>query len=173
MTWPVGRSRVYDLVAEHYAPVYRFAYRLSGKPDLAADLTQEAFCRAQENWGQLRDPDRPLPWLFSIVRNCYLRKCRDDRARKTVAFSEEFDWPEPVADEPIGEIDPCDLQKALDDLPENYRTPLILFYFEEFSYREIADQMGVALGTVMSRLARAKQHLRKRLETVISTGGAP
>jgi RNA polymerase sigma-70 factor (ECF subfamily) len=55
------------------------------------------------------------------------------------------------------------LQQALNELPEPFRTPLILYYFEEFSYRDIAAQMDVALGTVMSRLARAKAHLRARL----------
>jgi RNA polymerase sigma-70 factor (ECF subfamily) len=55
------------------------------------------------------------------------------------------------------------LQAALAELPEVYRTPLILFYFEEFSYKEIARQMGTPVGTVMSRLARAKSFLRRRL----------
>jgi RNA polymerase sigma-70 factor (ECF subfamily) len=60
-------------------------------------------------------------------------------------------------------VDPAHLQKALSELPEAFRTPIILYYFEDFSYREIAEQMGVPLGTVMSRLARAKAFLRQRL----------
>src|SRR5207253_6809688 len=65
--------------------------------------------------------------------------------------------------EPLPAIDPEQLQQALNELPEVYRTPIILFYFEEFGYREIAEQMELPIGTVMSRLARAKAYLRSRL----------
>ena len=67
------------------------------------------------------------------------------------------------AAEPLPIVDSAQLQKALGELPEVFRTPVILFYFEEFSYRDIAEQMDVPLGTVMSRLARAKTFLRQRL----------
>jgi RNA polymerase sigma-70 factor (ECF subfamily) len=67
--------------------------------------------------------------------------------------------------EPLPEIESQRLQLVLSELPEEYRTPLILFYFDDFSYRDIADQMNVPVGTVMSRLARAKAHLRARLLT--------
>src|SRR5262249_54958506 len=60
-------------------------------------------------------------------------------------------------------IDAAQLQEALNELPEVFRTPIILYYFEDFSYRDIAEQMDLAMGTVMSRLARAKAHLRVRL----------
>ena len=61
------------------------------------------------------------------------------------------------------DIDPARLQEVLNELDEPFRTPLILFYFEDFSYREIAEQMDLPIGTVMSRLARAKGYLRTRL----------
>ena len=67
------------------------------------------------------------------------------------------------ASEPLPDIDPACLQQALNELPEVFRTPIILYYFEDFSYRDIADQMDLPLGTVMSRLARAKAYLRGRL----------
>ena len=60
-------------------------------------------------------------------------------------------------------LDSAQLQKVLGELPETFRTPLILYYFEDFSYKDIAEQMNVPLGTVMSRLARAKAFLRQRL----------
>lgn len=72
------------------------------------------------------------------------------------------DVAEPLPD-PLPPIDPEQLQQALNELPEVYRTPIILFYFEDFGYREIAEQMDLPIGTVMSRLARAKGHLRSRL----------
>jgi RNA polymerase sigma-70 factor (ECF subfamily) len=69
---------------------------------------------------------------------------------------------EPAA-EPPASIDEADLRKALAELPESFRTPVILYYFADLSYRDIAEQMGLPMGTVMSRLARAKSHLRCRL----------
>jgi RNA polymerase sigma-70 factor (ECF subfamily) len=63
----------------------------------------------------------------------------------------------------LPDIDPETLQQALNELPEVYRTPIILYYFEEFGYRDIAEQMELPIGTVMSRLARAKAYLRARL----------
>ena len=72
------------------------------------------------------------------------------------------DLPELPAD-PLPEIDPEQLQQVLNELSEVFRTPLILYYFEDFSYRDIAEQMDLPLGTVMSRLARAKAYLRSHL----------
>jgi RNA polymerase sigma-70 factor (ECF subfamily) len=63
----------------------------------------------------------------------------------------------------VYQADPVDLETALDELPETLRTPVILFYFEGFSYQDIADHLNVARGTVMSRLWRAKALLRQRL----------
>jgi RNA polymerase sigma-70 factor (ECF subfamily) len=158
-----GRPRsVEQLVEEHYAALYRYAYRLSGAAADAEDLTQEAFCKAQASLGQLRDPGRAKPWLFSILRNAYLHRVRSDRQERRVPLDEVGDLAEPLP-EPLPAIDPERLQEALNELPEVFRTPIILYYFEDFSYRDIADQMDLPIGTVMSRLARAKAYLRGRL----------
>ena len=111
---------------------------------------------------QLRDAAAARGWLFTIVRNCYLHRLRSRKAAKTISLD---DSPEPIdrwdANPLI--IEPEKLQDALNELPEAFRTPLVLYFFEEFSYRQIADQMGIPVGTVMSRLARAKAYLRDRL----------
>lgn len=167
MDWPANLRRVRELADEYYESLYRYAYRLSGRADRAEDLTQETFCRAQMRLRQLRDADRPKPWLFAILRNCFLRGVRDERTAREVSLDGASELPHVGDDEPAFDIDPARLQEVLDSLPENYRTPLILFYFEEFTYRDIADQMGVPIGTVMSRLARAKATLRERLEHVV------
>ena len=153
---------VQRLVDEHYVAVYRYAYRLSGSSADAEDLTQEAFCKAQVNFGQLRDASRAKPWLFSILRNAYLHRVRSERQQRCVPLDSVSDLAEP-APEPLPDIDPERLQLALNDLPEVFRTPIILYYFEDFGYREIAEQMDLPIGTVMSRLARAKAYLRSRL----------
>jgi len=162
MTIPADARTVHRLVEDYYLALYRYAYRLSGNRVDAEDLTQDAFCKAQMQYRQLRDPDRVKPWLFAILRNGYLRKCRDAAVSRQVPLdaASELAQPSPGGDL---DVDPAALQLALNDLPEAYRTPLILFYFESFSYLEIAEQMGVPVGTVMSRLSRAKGYLRRRL----------
>jgi RNA polymerase sigma-70 factor (ECF subfamily) len=153
---------VRDLIDAHYDSLYRYAYRLSGSAADAEDLTQEAFRKALARLSQLRDRDRAKGWLFRILRNAYLHRVRDERRHRTVSLDSVGDLPDD-ADDPTPEVDPAKLQEALNDLDETFRTPVILFYFEDFSYRDIADQMDLPIGTVMSRLARAKAYLRSRL----------
>ena len=162
MGLPGSRQDVEKLVHEHYAPLYRYAYRLSGSAADAEDLTQEAFCTAQRKLGQLRDRGRAKAWLFSILRHAYLHRLRADKHQQFVPVEWLGDVPEPAPD-PLPPVEPERLQQALNELPETFRTPVILYYFEDFSYRDIAEQMDLPIGTVMSRLARAKAHLRNRL----------
>jgi RNA polymerase sigma-70 factor (ECF subfamily) len=159
---PERRRTVHRLVETYYAPLYRYAYRLTGSGIDAEDLTQETFCKVQQHLGQLRDPLRAKPWLFSILRNAYLHRIRAEKGQTVVPLDVVGDLAEPPAD-PLPAIDPERLQAALSELPEVYRTPIILYYFEDFSYRDIAEQMDLPIGTVMSRLARAKLFLRDRL----------
>jgi RNA polymerase sigma-70 factor (ECF subfamily) len=162
MPWPGRKHKVQKLVEEHYGSLYRYGFRLSGSAADAEDLTQEAFCQAQAKLGQLRDWNRARAWLFSILRNAYLRRIRDNKVEHLVSLDAVGEISERPP-EPLPDIDPAQLQQALNELPEPFRTPVILYYFEDFSYRDIAAHMDVALGTVMSRLARAKAHLRARL----------
>jgi RNA polymerase sigma-70 factor, ECF subfamily len=162
---------VTSLVEEHYAALYRYAYRLSGAAADAEDLTQETFCQAQLKLAQLRDPACAKAWLFSILRNAYLHRVRDRKQHNIVSLNGVAEPPERFTD-PLPDIDPGQLQEALNELPEVFRTPIILYYFEDFSYRDIAEQMELAMGTVMSRLARAKVHLRARLAPAAETADA-
>jgi RNA polymerase sigma-70 factor, ECF subfamily len=162
MSLPGKQRTVHRLVDEHYTALYRYAYRLSGSSADAEDLTQEAFCKAQLNLTQLRETHRAKAWLFSILRNAYLHRLRSDRQERCVSLDGIGDLAESLP-EPLPPVDPEQLQHALDELPEVFRTPVILYYFEDFSYRDIAEQMDLPLGTVMSRLARAKAYLRERL----------
>ena len=155
---------VRELVEAHYQPLYRYAYRLSGSAADAEDLTQEAFGKAVERLGQLRDPAKARHWLFRIVRNAYLHAVRDAKRARAVPLDSVGDVAAAVGEEsPLADVDPDRLQAALNDLDESFRTPLILFYFDDFSYKDIADQMDLPIGTVMSRLARGKAHLRAKL----------
>jgi RNA polymerase sigma-70 factor (ECF subfamily) len=98
--------------------------------------------------------------LFSIVRNCFLKSLQQSRCE---CSGDEHDWIVDPASEPPNELDEEELQLALNDLPETYRAPVLLFYFEDLSYREIAELLDVPIGTVMSRLSRGKEFLRSRL----------
>ena len=162
MGLPGSQRSVQQLVDEHYLGLYRYAYRLTGTAADAEDLTQETFCKAQLQLGQLRDADRAQAWLFSILRNAYLHRVRAQKHERRVSLDQVGDLAEPLPD-PLPEVAPARVQRALDELPEGFRTPVILFYFEEFSYRDIAEHLELPIGTVMSRLARAKAHLRERL----------
>jgi RNA polymerase sigma-70 factor (ECF subfamily) len=162
MGLPGSQRNVERLVNEHYESLYRFAYRLTGTTADAEDLTQEAFCSAQLKYDQLRDPARAKSWLFSILRNAYLRRLRSEKNKAVVSTDLLEDLAEPLPD-PLPPVDPERLQETIHELPEVFRTLIILYYFEEFSYRDIAEQMDLPVGTVMSRLARAKAHLKSRL----------
>jgi RNA polymerase sigma-70 factor (ECF subfamily) len=154
---------LHELIDAHYEALYRYAYRLSGSSADAEDLTQETFGKALAHLQQLREPDRAKAWLFRITRNLYLHKVRDQKRHKVIPLDAVGDLAQRGGDDAMPEIDPAKLQAALNELDEAFRTPIILFYFEEFSYRDIAEQMELPIGTVMSRLARGKAYLRNRL----------
>lgn len=155
-----------QLVDQHYESVFRFAYRLSGTSHAAEDISQQAFLDAQRKLDTLRDPDKVRAWLFMIVRNLYRRQVRDQVTHGEVALES---LAEPVGGEREGEgraqqsLDSESLQHVLNELPEEFRSTLLLFYFRELSYREIAEQLDVPIGTVMSRLSRGKKLLRERI----------
>jgi RNA polymerase sigma-70 factor (ECF subfamily) len=151
-----------ELARLHYPLLYRYAYHLCGSVEEAEDLTQHAFLAAHRRLHQLREPDRAKAWLCTILRNAFLTRASAKGGPRTVSMQQVG---EPADDVPESTVlDAQELQQILSELPEEFRTPLILFYFDELSYRDIAEQMGVPIGTVMSRLARAKVYLRRRLD---------
>ena len=150
----------------YYGDVYRYAYRLAGTAAEAEDLTQQTFLMALQRVHQLRDPSRAKAWLFAVLRSCFLKGCR--KRVPTAAVNLELDIgliPEEISDL---EVDSERLQNALNELPDDFRLVLVMFYFDQSSYKEIASELGIAKGTVMSRLARAKRQLRYKL---VSSGG--
>ena len=157
-----GDVEIARLVVDHHADVYRYAYRLVGSSADAEDLAQQVFLAAQMKLGQLRSTENARAWLFAILRNCYLKSRR--KRMPLAAASVALDVDEiPAEDSAETEIDGERLQAALDALADEYKLVLLMFYFEERSYRDIAVRLGVPLGTVMSRLSRTKAQLRGRL----------
>lgn len=157
------------LVAEHHGVVYRYAFRLCGHVADAEDLTQQTFLTAQQKLDQIRELDKARSWLLVVTRNCYLKSLR----RKVPITASELEMdvnllPDSRAapDSMVAtdeEIDQELLQRAIDELSGEFKIVVVMFYFEQRSYKEIAQQLDLPLGTVMSRLSRAKQHLRGRL----------
>lgn len=160
------------LVREHHAAVYRYALRLSGKEADAEDLVQATFLKAQSAAAQLRDPSKARSWLFSILRNLFQMQLRKQSQLEVVYWGPEL--AEAAEDAVVESVDHEELHKALAEIPESFRLVLAMFYFEELSYRQIAEKLGAPEGTVMSRLSRAKEHLKARLvarETAASSLG--
>jgi RNA polymerase sigma-70 factor (ECF subfamily) len=156
-----------ELACLHYPLVYRYAYRLSGSAEEAEDLTQQTFLTAHRRLDQLRDRDSVKSWLCAILRNTFLTRVSARRSPRTLPLRAVAEPADEIPEDAL--LDSDELQQILNELPEEFRTPLILFYFDEFTYREIAQQMNVPVGTVMSRLARAKSYLRRRMEAMQSS----
>lgn len=155
--------QIVELVQQFSELLYRYAYRLTGNSVDAEDLTQQTFLKAQQKLHQLKASDAVKHWLLSIMRNSFLTSRRH---YGTVVSLEGVAESLCLEEPPDALVDPEELQTALLELPEVFRSPVILFYFEEMSYQQIAEMMSLPIGTVMSRLSRAKQHLRQRLQSI-------
>jgi RNA polymerase sigma-70 factor (ECF subfamily) len=158
-----GGLQIQQLVHDHYQSVYRYAFRLSGSAMDAEDLTQQAFMIAQQKLHQVREVEKVDRWLFVVLRSCFLKSHR--RQRPTTAAAIELNVDEIPAKMNVAEsdIDQELLQSAINELPENFRVVVMMFYFEQLSYKEIAASLDISMGTVMSRLSRAKGRIRQRL----------
>ena len=152
------------VVNAHYESLYRFALSLTRHEADACDLTQQTFYRWATKGGQLRDKSKAKSWLFTTLHREFLGQRRhEDRFPKVEITS--MDGEELAADLPLLEkqLDGASVMSALQLLDETYRAPLALFYLEEHSYRDIAEILDVPIGTVMSRISRGKDLLRKRI----------
>jgi len=153
---------VAELVAAHHRELYRYAYRLTGSVADAEDLTQQTFMIAQEKGGQVREPEKVRSWLYTVLRSCFWKSRR--KKAPLAAGDLELNLDHTAEETPSDDdIDREALQAALMQLADEFREVLAMFYFEECSYKEIAAKLELPMGTVMSRLSRAKSHLKKAL----------
>ena len=152
-----------DLVRAHYASLYRFALSLTRSESDASDLTQQTFLIWGTKGHQLRDRSLAKTWLFTTLHREFLRVRRHQVRFPRVELSEvegELSYVEPEGIE-ILKLD--DVLRAMAQVEPLYQATLSLFYVEEMSYREMADILGVPIGTVQSRLSRGKAQLRQLL----------
>ncbi|MGE3916556.1 MAG: sigma-70 family RNA polymerase sigma factor [Hyphomicrobiaceae bacterium] len=180
------RSRFERLALVHMDAAYRLAFWIVRSGPDAEDVVQESFLRAYKHFDSFKGDD-VRPWLLAIVRNvAYLRLAHRRRASNVVSLEDAFPQRKGsdsveigiAADEPDAEAlliakgDSCMLHAALAELPEAFREILVLRELEGLSYREIADIVGIPAGTVMSRLARAREQLRRLLLRSMAGGTA-
>ena len=150
-------------------PLYNFARWLSGDADEARDLVQETFAKALKGLGTFKEGTNFRAWMFRILRNTFLTSRTGLKAAATVPLDAE-DAPELPVSSGTPEsifIDKSQeqlLQSAIEELPVHFREVVLLCEVEGMSYQEIADALSIPIGTVMSRLSRARRALRNLLQ---------
>ena len=156
-----------ELVAEHADSVYRLAFRLSGNQHDAEDLTQETFMRVFRSLKSYQ-PGTFEGWLHRITTNLFLDMVRHRAKIRMEALPEDYErvpgtemTPEQVYT--ASNLDPA-LQRALDSLGPDFRVAVVLCDVVGMSYEEIAETLGVKMGTVRSRIHRGRAQLRQSLE---------
>lgn len=151
------------VVNEHYEKLYRFAMSLVNNSCLAADLTQQTFYIYACKRGQIRDGSRTKSWLFTTLHREFIAlKRKESRHPQFELEMMEAELP-PIAPEALHNVDVKLMLAALERLDERFRVPLVLYHLDDLSYREIAELLEIPIGTVMSRLARGREHLFRLL----------
>jgi RNA polymerase sigma-70 factor (ECF subfamily) len=155
-----------EIVKRYQRRVYGVALRIVRRHEVADDVAQEAFMRAHQALSTF-DLERPFgPWIARIAANLAINHVRSPEARETSLPEGHAEVPAPgrgaldlVLEREAREV----LERALRDLPAEQRAVFALRTFEDLSYREIAEALGISMGTVMSRLSRARERLREAL----------
>jgi len=160
-------SEFAELVDAHYQALFRSGISLTRDANLAADLVQETFCIWAQKGHQLRDRTKSKTWLFTTLHREFL-----SQRRRAAKYSDEPVDESTAAscdEEPDRQMDGQRAVELLGFLEETYRAPLALFYLQQHSYKEIAEILDLPIGTVMSRLSRGKEILRKQMTAEASS----
>lgn len=160
----------------HLNALYNYARSISHSDQDAEDLVQETFMRAYRYFHQYTPGTNCKAWLFTILRNLYNTKYKKyKRTPDQVHYDAEEQIYEQIVNEDLTSVIknpeeeffenilPQEIVNAIEDLPEKYRSCIVLSDVEDFSYKEIAEILDVPIGTVMSRLHRARDILKKKL----------
>ena len=161
---------------QHAPQLYSAALRMTRNNADAEDLVQETFLRAYRSFHTYEEGTNLRAWLFRILTNSFINTYR---ARQRRPQQQELgDLEDLYLYRRVADVDPMsrsaedtlfdwftddEVKQALEDLPENFRLPVLLADVEEFSYKEIAEMLDIPIGTVMSRLHRGRKQMQKRL----------
>jgi len=163
---PLSAATFEDLAVPLFDQLYNFARWLTRDAAEAEDLVQETYAKALRGFSTFQAGTNFRAWIFRILRNSFLNSRTG--LKTTIPLGEEEDnelasadpTPEGVL---LAKMDQKTVRQALEDLPVHFREVLLLCEVEEMSYEEIAQTVGIPIGTVMSRLSRARKALRGKL----------
>jgi RNA polymerase sigma-70 factor (ECF subfamily) len=167
-------ARFEQAVLPHLRAAYNLARWITGNDHDAEDVVQESYLRALKFFGGFRG-ENSRPWLLTIVRNTCFTWLRQNRfSDLNTELDEEIHHMEPALGNPesilLAAAQSELVRKAIEELPPEFREVVILREMEDLSYREIADIVSIPVGTVMSRLARARSRLHKLLAGSTTSG---
>jgi RNA polymerase sigma-70 factor (ECF subfamily) len=177
-----GDQRAFgQLVQAYQRPVFNLTYRMLGNAQEAEDAAQETFLRAYASLRQYNTDHKFSTWLFSIANHHCIDRLRKRRATlvsiddNPVLENMEGETPEPEGSALAGEQS-AEIQRLINQLEPEYRMPLILRYWEDYSYEEIAQTLELTVAAVKSRLFRARQQIAKlyrEREAAVPPGAGP
>src|SRR5208282_2382794 len=160
-----------ELAMPLFEQLYNFAHWLTQNREEAEDLVQETYAKALKGFSSFHAGTNFRAWIYRILRNTFLTSCTGLKATMTVPLDPEEDGPELAVERDTPETilfersDRELLQRAIDELPVYFREILLLCEVEEMSYQEISATLAIPIGTVMSRLSRARGALREAVRT--------
>jgi RNA polymerase sigma-70 factor (ECF subfamily) len=173
-----GDRNAFDALIRRYEKkVYNFAFRLCGNYDEASDIAAETFVRLYNSLTSFRGDSSFITWLFRIITNIYLDQRKRQRSRPNQSLESmieleensvrrQYEDPTPSPEDHVeGRERTAILQAAIRTLPDYQRLMIVMFHVEGKSYEEIAEVMDLPIGTVKSRLNRARLSLREKLQS--------
>ncbi len=155
--------------------LYSAALRYTKNPEDARDLVQDTYLKAFTSFHQFEEGTNLRAWLYRVLTTTFINTYRKDQRRPQVAQAELEDWQLAEAQshtsdlgksaeaEALENLPDSDIKRALQEIPEDFRMVVYLADVEGFSYKEIAEIVGIPAGTVMSRLSRGRKQLREKL----------
>jgi RNA polymerase sigma-70 factor (ECF subfamily) len=164
-----------DLLLKYERQVFNLAFRLTGNYDDANDVASDTFVRIYNSIGKFRGDSAFSTWLYRIVTNVYLDARKRRLAHRNISLEEYLEMEEGALPRQIEDTSPGPqaqaeekeqrdmLQEVINELPEFQRIIIVLYHIQELPYEEIAEILNMPLGTVKSRLNRARRALRERL----------
>jgi RNA polymerase sigma-70 factor, ECF subfamily len=161
-----SRQRFKKLTYPHMRLLYNVALKYTGNAFDAQDIVQETYLMAFDKFSQLKDPDRIKPWMLRILRNIFLKSCQKETVRQQLQKTDYIDYLKSCVDKKdAGDLlalaaDTRLVNQAIASLPIKYKEVLTLYYLEDMRYKDIAKTLDIPIGTVMSRLNRAKEGMK-------------